>query len=132
MQYIGKEMPRGDGVAKVTGRATYAAEFRVQNLAYGHIVTSTIARGMITSIDTKAAERAPGVLMVITHENSIKPTPKSRQREGGEAQRADDVKKPGDRPFRPLVDDRILFNAQPIAVVVAKTFEQARYAATLV
>src|SRR3954471_5636484 len=132
MQYIGKEMPRVDGVAKVTGRATYAAEFQVPNLAYGHIVTSTIARGRIASIDAKAAERAPGVLKVVTHLNSIKPTPKDRQREGHEAARADDVKKPGDRPFRALVDDRILFNAQPIAVVVAETFEQARYAATLV
>ena len=102
MQYIGKEMPRVDGVAKVTGRATYAAEFQVPNLAYGHIVTSTIARGRTASIDTRAAERAPGVLKVITHENSIKPTPRSRVREGGEAQRADDVKRPGDRPFRAL------------------------------
>jgi xanthine dehydrogenase YagR molybdenum-binding subunit len=132
MQYIGKEMPRVDGVAKVTGRATYAAEFQVPNLAYGYLVTSTIARGRIASIDTAAAERAPGVIKVVTHENSIKPTPKSRQREAGEAQRADDQKRPGDRPFRALADDRILFNAQPIAVVVAETFEQARYAATLV
>src|SRR5687768_10926418 len=132
MQYIGKEMPRVDGVAKVTGRATYAAEFQVPNLAYGQIVTGTIARGRLASIDTKAAERAPGVIKVVTHENSIKPTPKDRVREGHEQQRADDQKKPGDRPFRALVDDRILFNAQPIAVVVAETFEQARYAATLV
>ena len=132
MQYIGKEMPRVDGVAKVTGRATYAAEFQVPNLAYGYIVTSTITRGRIASIDTRAAARAPGVIKVVTHENSIKPTTKDRVREGDEQKRADDDKKPGDRPFRALVDDRILFNAQPIAVVVAETFEQARYAATLV
>lgn len=132
MQYIGKEMPRVDGIAKVTGRATYAAEFNVPNLAYGYIVTSTIARGTIASIDASAAEQAPGVLKVITHENSIKPTPKSRQRDGNEAQRADDQKKPADKPFRALADNRILFNAQPIAVVVAETFEQARYAASLV
>ena len=132
MQYIGKEMPRIDGVAKVTGRATYAAEFQVPNLAYGYIVTGTIARGRVTSIDTAAAERAPGVLKVITHENAIKPTPKSRQRDAGEAQRADDQKKVGDQPFRALADDQIRFNAQPIAVVVAETFEQARYAASLV
>lgn len=132
MQYIGKETPRIDGVAKVTGRATYAAEFKVPNLAYGYIVTSTVARGTIASLDTSAAEKAPGVLKVITHENAIKPTPKSRQREGEEAQRADDQKKPADKPFRALTDNRILFNAQPIAVVVAESFEQARYAASLV
>src|SRR3954468_13748292 len=132
MQYIGKEMPRVDGVAKVTGRATYAAEFQVPNLAYGYLVTSTIASGRIASIDTKAAEGAPGVIKVITHQNSIKPTPKDRIREGHEQARADDVKKPGDRPFRALADDRILFSMQPIAVVVAETFEQAMYAARLV
>lgn len=132
MQYIGKEMPRVDGVAKVTGRATYAAEFQAPNMAYGYIVTSTIARGRIKSIDTSAAERSPGVLKVITHENAIKPTPKDRVRNGHEQQRGDDQKKPGDVPFRAFADDRILFNAQPIALVVAETFEQARYAASLV
>jgi xanthine dehydrogenase YagR molybdenum-binding subunit len=67
-------MPRVDGVAKVTGRATYAAEFQVRNLAYGHIVTSNIARGRIASIDTKAAERAPGVLKVVTPTSRRGPT----------------------------------------------------------
>ncbi len=118
MQYIGKEMPRVDGVAKVTGRARYAAEFQVPDLAHGYIVTGTIARGRIVSIDTRAAERAPGVIKVVTHENSIKPASKNRKERGD--------------PFRALVDDRIWFNGQPIAVVVAETFEQARYAATLV
>ena len=37
-RYIGKEMSRVDGVAKVTGKAKYAAEFQVPNLAYGFIV----------------------------------------------------------------------------------------------
>ncbi|HYE18442.1 MAG TPA: xanthine dehydrogenase family protein molybdopterin-binding subunit [Tepidisphaeraceae bacterium] len=132
MQYIGKEMPRVDGVAKVTGRATYAAEFNVPNLAYGHIVTSNVARGRIATLDVAAAEGAPGVLKVVTHLNSIKPMPKDRVRDGKEQHQGDDQKKPGDRPFRALVDDRILFNQQPIAVVVAETFEQARYAASLV
>ena len=75
------------------------------NLAYGHIVTSNIARGRIASLDTRAAERAPGVIKVVTHQNSIKPTPKDRVREPREQQRADDQKKPGDRPFRALVSE---------------------------
>ena len=57
MQYIGKEMPRVDGVAKVTGRATYAAEFQIPNLAYGYIVTGTIARGRVTAIDNRRLAR---------------------------------------------------------------------------
>ena len=55
-RYIGKEMSRVDGVAKVTGKAKYAAEFRAPNLAYGFMVTGTVASGTIQSIDTRAAE----------------------------------------------------------------------------
>ena len=55
-RYIGKEMSRVDGVAKVTGKAKYAAEFQVPNLAYGFIVLGTVAKGTIKSIDTREAE----------------------------------------------------------------------------
>ncbi len=120
MRYIGKEMSRVDGVAKVTGKAKYAAEFQVKNLAYGFIVQGSIAKGRITSIKTEAAARAPGVILVLTHSNSLKPAP---QPEG-----------PGgpDKSFRALQSDRIVFNGQPVALVVAETFEQARYGARLV
>src|SRR6185295_322931 len=74
-RYIGKEMSRVDGVAKVTGKAKYAAEFKVPNLAYGFIVQSTIGKGTVTSIDTAEASRAPGVIHVLTHENYPKLAP---------------------------------------------------------
>jgi xanthine dehydrogenase YagR molybdenum-binding subunit len=54
-RYIGKEMSRVDGAAKVTGKAKYAAEFQVPNLAYGFIVLGTVAKGTIKSIDTREA-----------------------------------------------------------------------------
>ena len=114
-RYIGKEMSRVEGIAKVTGRAKYAAEFRVPNLAYGFIVSSSIAKGTIKSIDTREAERAPGVIRVFTHLNA----PKFRN-------------DPQDRSFRALQSDRIYFNMQPVALVVAETYEQARYASRLV
>src|SRR4051812_34761974 len=63
---------RVDGRAKVTGTATYAAEYKVQNLAYGFLVGSTIAKGRIKSLDIKSAERAAGVLAVITYLNAPK------------------------------------------------------------
>src|SRR5690606_37842979 len=66
----GQPHSRVDGVAKVTGAAKYAAEFARPDLAYGAIVQSTIAKGRIVTIDTAAAERAPGVLAVLTHENA--------------------------------------------------------------
>ncbi len=56
-KYIGKEMSRVDGVAKETGRAKYAAEFQVPNIAYGFIVQSSIAKGLITAIDTAEVEK---------------------------------------------------------------------------
>jgi xanthine dehydrogenase YagR molybdenum-binding subunit len=127
-RYIGKEMSRVDGVAKVTGKAKYAAEFKVPNLAYGFIVLGTVAKGTIGSIDTREAEAAPGVIRVFTHLNAPKLGPKTSTEEapprGGREER--------DKSFRALQSDRIFFNAQPVALVVAETYEQARYASRLV
>ena len=67
--YIGTSTSRIDGIAKVTGAAKYAAEFNAPGLAYGSVVTSTIARGRITRIDTSAAMRVKGVIDVLTHAN---------------------------------------------------------------
>ncbi len=126
-RYIGKEMSRVDGVAKVTGKAKYAAEFRAPNLAYGFIVLGTVAKGTIKSIDTREAERAPGVVRVFTHLNAPKLGPKASTEQS--PPRATEER---DKSFRALQSDRIFFNAQPVALVVAETYEQARYAARLV
>jgi xanthine dehydrogenase YagR molybdenum-binding subunit len=126
-KYLGKEMSRVDGVAKVTGKAKYAAEFRVPNLAYGFIVLGNIAKGTIKSIDTAEAERVPGVIRVMTHLNAPKLGPKvSTEYAPPENSRQQD------KSFRALQSDRILFNMQPVALVVGETYEQARYAARLV
>jgi len=126
-RYIGKEMSRVDGVAKVTGRAKYAAEFRAPNLAYGFIVLGTVAKGAITAIDAGEAERAPGVVRVFTHLNAPKLGPKTVTEDS--PPRAVQER---DKSFRALQSDRIFFNGQPVALVVAETYEQARYAARLV
>jgi len=121
--YIGNAIPRLDGRAKVTGAAKYAAEFNVPGLVYGSVVTSTIAKGRIRAIDTREALRVEGVIDVLTHEN------RPRMAESDDAY-TDDVAAEG-RPFRPLYDDRVLFNLQPIALVLAETSEAARFAASL-
>ncbi|HEX7174667.1 MAG TPA: xanthine dehydrogenase family protein molybdopterin-binding subunit [Pyrinomonadaceae bacterium] len=126
-RYIGKEMSRVDGVAKVTGRAKYAAEFRAPNLAYGFIVLGSVAKGTIKSIDTREAESATGVVRVFTHLNAPKLGPKASTEQA--PPRATEEQ---DKSFRALQSDRIFFNAQPVALVVAETYEQARYAARLV
>lgn len=123
-RYIGKEMSRVDGVAKVTGAAKYAAEFQAPNLAYGYLVQSSIAKGAIKTIDTNAAEKSPGVIRVFTHLNTPKIVVKLQNSQGGG--------QGGNKPFEALQSEKIVFNAQPIALVMAETFEQARYAASLV
>ncbi len=106
-------MSRVDGVAKVTGQAKYASEFQANNIAYGFIAQSTIAKGTIKSIDTGEAEKQSGVIKIFTHLNSLKTKEK-------------------DDAFVALQSDKIYFNEQPIALVVAETFEQARSAARLI
>ena len=127
-RYIGKEMSRVDGVAKVTGKAKYAAEFQVPNLAYGFIVHGSIAKGRIKSIDTREAEKAGGVLRVLTHLNAPKLGAKPSDEEDAPP-RAEEQR---DKSFRALQSDRIFFNQQPVALVIAETYEQARHAARLV
>jgi xanthine dehydrogenase YagR molybdenum-binding subunit len=122
--YIGTSTSRVDGRAKVTGRAQYAGEFKAPNLVYSSVVTSTIARGRIARIDTSRALAVEGVLDVLTHEN--------RPKMASTDEAYSDECLPGGSPFRPLYDDKIKFNNQPIAVVLAEESEIARFAATLV
>jgi len=124
MRYIGKEMSRVDGVAKVTGQAKYAVEFQAKNVAYGYIVQSTIAKGAIKSIDISQAEKQSGVIKVFTHQNA----PKLAFTDKADK----DEMAPGGMPFRALYTDKVMFSGQPIALVVAETFEQARFAAHLI
>jgi xanthine dehydrogenase YagR molybdenum-binding subunit len=122
--YIGTQVSRIDGRAKVTGAAKYAGEFNIKGLAYGSVVTSRIAKGRITRIDASEAMRVDGVIDVLTHENRP-PMPST------DAAYKDDVAPEGS-PFRPLYDGRIRFSGQPIALVVAEEPEIARFAASLV
>jgi xanthine dehydrogenase YagR molybdenum-binding subunit len=117
-QAIGPALDRVDGRLKVTGAATYSAEWPVPNLAYGYLVLSTIASGRITSIDTAPAKRQTGVVDVMTLRNAprVNDTPKT----------------PNDRYLMLLQDDQIRYDRQPVAVVVAESFEAAKYAASLV
>ncbi len=119
---IGDPINRLDGRLKVTGAARYSAEWPMERLAYGVIVQSTIARGTIASFDTKAAAAQPGVLLVMTEENA----PRLPQR--GRAA----VNPPIGRVLSLLQDRDVHYNGEPIALVVAESFEQATFAASLV
>ena len=121
--FIGKPASRVDGKVKVTGVAQYAAEFYTPGLTYGVVVSSSIAKGHIIQIDTTAALSLPGVLQVFTHENRPGLAWFDRKYQDEDA--------PPGSPFRPLYDEKILFSQQPIALVVADSFELARHAASL-
>ena len=69
---LGAPLDRVDGRLKVTGAAKYAAEFPIPNAAHAVIVTSTIAKGRVSAMDTAAAMRVPGVLTIITPFNAEK------------------------------------------------------------
>jgi len=119
---IGTGVNRKDGRAKVTGTATYAAEHQITGLVHGYLVTASIANGQIKSIDTAAAEKAPGVIGVFTHKNPpqmFKPTNNFITSKIYEAR-------------LPLSDNKVHYGGQIIGLVVADTFEQARDAAHLV
>ena len=122
--YIGTATSRVDGIAKVTGGAKYAAEVNVPGLAHASVVGATIAKGRIRRIDTSAATGISGVLTVLTHDN------RPPMADGDQAYK--DEVAPDGTPYRPLYDGRIMFNGQPITLVVAETAEVARYAAALV
>ena len=122
---VGAPLTRVDGPAKVTGAATYAAEFHPDGLAYGATHDSTIAAGRVIALDTKAAEAAPGVLLVLTHLNADR----LPYRTPAERPAVDPVT--GEQ-IKVLQDAAILFSGQPVALVVAATQAQALYAAALV
>jgi xanthine dehydrogenase YagR molybdenum-binding subunit len=121
---IGAEVSRVDGPAKVTGAAPFAAEIVLDDMLYAALAHSTIARGKITLLETSAAERAPGVVLVMTHQNAIAmkaipyflAAPKSAAG--------------NDLPV--MQDDLVHWNGQPIAVVLAETQEQADHARSLI
>jgi xanthine dehydrogenase YagR molybdenum-binding subunit len=122
--YVGTATSRVDGQAKVTGAAKYAGEFSAEGLLHGFVVTSTIPRGRIGRLETSEALKVKGVVDVLTHTNR---PPLADKDEAWK----DEVAPEKGSPFRPLYDDTIKFNDQPIALVVAEDWEIAKFAATL-
>jgi xanthine dehydrogenase YagR molybdenum-binding subunit len=116
LNVVGRPVPRVDGELKTTGNARYAYEWHDPQMdyAYGHPVGAAIAKGRIRSIDTEAAKKAPGVLAVVT-------TLDVGEREKGEYNTA-----------TVFGGDKIQHYHQAVAVVVARSFEEARAAGALV
>src|SRR6266851_4187667 len=116
-------LDRVDGQLKVTGKATYAFEYATQGgAAYGVIVPAAIAKGRVVAVDVRDAQRAPGVLLVLTKDNAPPQSPWG----------------PVDLPDRfaraepALNTDEVRYFGFPVAFVVAETFEHASEVAALV
>ena len=121
---MGKPVDRVEGRLKVMGKAPYAHETMEGGTAaaHGYIVQATISKGSISAMNTSAAERAPGVLLVMTHLNAPKQAP------WGPIELPDRY----GRSIPQLSSNKVQYYGQPVAYVVANTFEQARSASKLI
>jgi xanthine dehydrogenase YagR molybdenum-binding subunit len=124
--YVGKPFNRVDGQLKVKGEARFTAEFKIENLVYAALVCSTIAKGRAVRIDASEAEKAPGFIIFITHEN----VPKMKAPSLLDVSDTSKGFAASDLPV--LQDNKVNWDGQPVAVVVAETLDQAEYAASLV
>lgn len=108
---------RLDGPLKVTGRAKYGADHNLPGMAHGYLVVAAIAHGEIRSMDVTAARSAPGVIDVYSPFDPV------------------DLRTPNTmfgETWVPLQDKQVTYYGQPIGLVVAETYEQARDAAMTV
>ncbi len=122
---LGQPIDRLDGIDKVTGAAPFSAEYPLPGLVYAALAYSTVAKGTIRSIDTEAAEKAPGVLAILTHKNAPKmKNPPLLNPVGGSGAAGSKI--------NVLNIDEIFYDGQPIAVAVADTEERAEEAARLI
>ena len=119
MSITGAPINRVDAWAKVSGAARYSAEHPVDGVVHAVLVTSTIPSGRVLRIDDSAAREVPGVLLVMTHENALRLPQKTKDGK---------LQPPIGRRLTLLQEDEVHYNNQPIAVVVADTFERAREA----
>jgi xanthine dehydrogenase YagR molybdenum-binding subunit len=119
---IGAAVPRIDGPLKATGTARYAVDHNFPGLAYGVAVQATIGSGRIRNLDASAAEKMPGVLLVL-HNGNLDGVYRTFLHE-------DDSSMGEARP--PFEDNTIYYWGQYVALVVAETLEQATAAAEAV
>ena len=106
---IGADVSRIDGPLKVAGQATYSAEYDTPGAAYGFLVLATVARARVTHLDDAEARKLPGVIDVYTDAKFL---PHTNQ--------------PGQTQDHAEPNRNVLYAGQPIALVVAETFEAAR------
>ena len=116
MPVVGKSLPRKDALDKLKGLAKYIDDYNFSDILHITTVRSPIAYGRLKGIDKSAAEKMPGVAGIIT----------ASQVPGKNAVPLVFE----DEPF--LAHDMVRFHGEPVALVVAETYEQAQAAAAMV
>ncbi|MGB6689974.1 MAG: xanthine dehydrogenase family protein molybdopterin-binding subunit [Terracidiphilus sp.] len=116
---IGVAVPRIDGPLKTSGTALYAVDHDFPRLAHAVAVQSTIGKGRIRSLDASAAEKMPGVLLILHHGNMSGVYRLFPHQDEGNMSES--------RP--PFEDNNIYYWGQYVALAVAETLEQATAAA---
>jgi xanthine dehydrogenase YagR molybdenum-binding subunit len=116
------DIPRVDAHDKVRGRPIYAADQVRPDMLHAALAVSSIAKGRITGLDTRAASAMPGVKLVLTHETIGYVKSAGFIMAGGY----------GFQSLQPMLSPAIAYRGQPIALVAADTLENARQAAHLV
>ncbi|HEY8979528.1 MAG TPA: xanthine dehydrogenase family protein molybdopterin-binding subunit [Streptomyces sp.] len=114
---------RVDAYEKVTGQTRYTADHTWPGLLHAALAGAAAGRGRVTAVDTAAARAVPGVRLVLTRldDAEVRP-PGFPAGDGGY----------GFQSLQPLLDDRVAYRGQPIALVVADTPVAAAEAAALV
>lgn len=110
---IGEPLSRTEGPLKVSGSATYSAEYALDNVAYGVLVSTKFARGKVTKVDADSVKSIPGVIDIVTDFKTFARNPQ----QGGETK----------APAQGVED--VVYAGEPVAIVVAESFEAARDAA---
>jgi xanthine dehydrogenase YagR molybdenum-binding subunit len=112
---MGKPEPRYDGRLKVTGAARYSSDMPFNNPVFAFLVTSSIAKGRIEKLDLARARAVPGVLDILTQDNTSELNAgKFGQNQSTSIDR---------------LGPEIAHDGQIIAMVLADSYEAAREAA---
>ena len=115
-QVVGRGIARVDGVDKVTGRLKYSADLWVEHMLHTKVLRAAYPHACIHGVDTSAAERAPGVVAVLTASDVP-----GRNRFGI-------IRK--DQPI--FAEDRVRYLGEVVAAVYAESEAQAERALSLI
>ena len=114
----------------ITGQGKFTSDWYYEDMCYAYMIRSPYAHGIIHSIDYTEVLKSPGVIRVITSQDATEagmktlPTGTTMQNPDGQNQAL--------APMPVLATNKVRFVGQPIAMVIAQTYEQAKHAAELV